>query len=251
MEKSHRRAYIKSHRYHLNSKNFHHPPLSQSIIFQVFRDTKESIASKSTAKTKAMAEGKKVVKVGVVDELMNQSLDQERPETWPGFIKDMHIASAKSIKAFRATAQEADDQERKAQALGPRPWSEIEKESEAELNKHLRNFEKLNKWLATQQEKKKDKGKVEEVEKAEAPDTEKCAKLMQSAVMGYDTMRRREKGLEPRSEKEYGKPWNDLGVWTKQVVEQGEKDNGEGTTPLTMAFLFKRWVMQVACGERI
>ncbi|KAI4205908.1 MAG: hypothetical protein LQ350_000093 [Teloschistes chrysophthalmus] len=198
-----------------------------------------------------MAEGKKVVKVGVVDELMNQSLDQERPETWPGFIKDMHIASAKSIKAFRATAQEADDQERKAQALGPRPWSEIEKESEAELNKHLRNFEKLNKWLATQQEKKKDKGKVEEVEKAEAPDTEKCAKLMQSAVMGYDTMRRREKGLEPRSEKEYGKPWNDLGVWTKQVVEQGEKDNGEGTTPLTMAFLFKRWVMQVACGERI
>ncbi|KAL9579500.1 MAG: hypothetical protein Q9212_005073, partial [Teloschistes hypoglaucus] len=231
MEKTHRWTCIKVTSSPLDLRNLLlSSTFSEASSFiHIFRDTIESIASKSTAKTEAMAEEKKVVKVGVVDKFMNQLPGHDHPDSWPGFLKNIHIASAKSIEEFRATAQEADDQERKAQALKPRPWSEIEKESEAELNKHLRHFEKLNEWLATrQQAKEKRHGTVEEVEKAEAPDTEACAKLMQSAVMGYDTMRRREKGLKPRSEKEYGKPWDDLGVWTKQMVEQGEvEDRGE------------------------
>ncbi|KAL8638114.1 MAG: hypothetical protein Q9228_004698 [Teloschistes exilis] len=185
-----------------------------------------------------MAEEEKVVKVGVVNELMDQSLSHEGLEFWSEFIKYIHIASARSVEEFRATAQEADDEVREAQGLKPRPWSEIEKESEARSDEFLNEFdEKLDKWKAAwQQAKDKDPDTVEEIEKAAAPDTEKCVKLMRSAVMGYDAMRRREKGLEPRSEEEYKKAWDDFGVWIDQMVEQGavvedgdepEKDNGQ------------------------
>ncbi|KAI4106103.1 MAG: hypothetical protein L6R37_002367 [Teloschistes peruensis] len=188
-----------------------------------------------------MAGEEKVVKVCVVNELMDQSLGHEGLEFWSKFIKYIHIASARSVEEFRATAQEADDEMREAQGLKPRPWNEIETESEARLDEFLNDFDKkLDKWEAAwQQAKDKDPDAVEEIEKAAAPDTEKCVKLMRSAVMGYDAMRRREKGLEPRSE-EYEKAWDDFGVWIDQMVEQGavvedgdepEKDKGKGTTP--------------------
>ncbi|KAL8665650.1 MAG: hypothetical protein Q9202_002154 [Teloschistes flavicans] len=203
-----------------------------------------------------MAEEDGVVKVGVVDELMDQSLGQEGVEFWSEFVKHILTASAKSVEEFRTIAQEADDEQRQAQGLSPRPWSEIEKESEAESNEFLNDFdEEVNRWKAAwQRAKEKDPGTAEKMEKAEeAPDTEKCAKLMRSAVMGYDAMRRREKGLEPRSDEEYERACDDFGVWIEQMVgevaemaevEDGDesecKDNGKGTTPPDMASLSLR-----------
>ncbi|KAL8684642.1 MAG: hypothetical protein Q9218_008203, partial [Villophora microphyllina] len=136
--------------------------------------------------TEGMAEENKAVKVGVVDELMDQSLGEEGLQFWQEFINHIFTAHSKSVKEFRTITQATDNEKRKAQGLEPRPWTDIEKELEAESNGYLNDFdEEVNKWKDTwQQAREKGPGTAEENEKAEYPDTEKCEKLMKSAVMG-------------------------------------------------------------------
>lgn len=68
---------------------------------------------------------------------LNDALDSDEHAFWKYMAEDVEggMYSAAHIKDFRQAFQEADDEERKAKGLEPRPWSDIAQTLEKQFRK--------------------------------------------------------------------------------------------------------------------
>ncbi|KAI4279508.1 MAG: hypothetical protein LQ337_000209 [Flavoplaca oasis] len=165
------------------------------------------------------------------EEIASLKEELEKSEFWTAFMKEFDKAPMEILKDFqetmRETVQPKDDEQRKANGLEPRPWSEIATDLEEEaygfLNEYLEGIRECNAEERKSQglESRSDK----ELEAQQHPGLEHLFEGLQEVVMIYDDKKRKQDGLEPRSWQEFKKAF-------EEAVEGASKAGEDETSAL-------------------
>ncbi|KAL8729283.1 MAG: hypothetical protein Q9181_005053 [Wetmoreana brouardii] len=164
----------------------------------------------------------------IIADALDKAIGKDGVEFWTEFEKQLMKNSQKSVEEFRQTIQANDDKERKEKGLQPRPWTEIEKEKEEESDRFLEDFdEEVHKWDA---EWRNSKGlqprSAEELENDfDVPDLSNCWDLLKTIVISFDTQKRKENGLGPRSWDEFEESLRDLFAAVDEEIHDYEDKN--------------------------
>ncbi len=152
-------------------------------------------------------------------------------------MKEFDKAPKEILKYFqetmRETVQPKDDEERKANGLEPRPWSEIATDIEAEaygfLSEYLDGIRECN---ARERKSQGPESRFdEELEAQRHPGFKHVFERFQEVIMMYDDETRKQDGLEPRSWQEFKK------AFMEAVEEANEAGDDKTCALIKMASL--------------
>ncbi|KAL8871566.1 MAG: hypothetical protein Q9174_002629 [Haloplaca sp. 1 TL-2023] len=163
-------------------------------------------------------------------ETLNNALENDDATYWDHFEEDVGIYSkaiSENIQAFQAMLKAKDAEDRKQKGLDPRPWSELAKECEQQMNQAIEDMDEQVKMYDC--EARKEEGleprSSEEIKKVLYPDFDTATDMIKAVALKHDAAVRKKNGLEPRSWKEF----NDA-IWT-EVEGIGPAQEGSNDGP--------------------
>ncbi|KAL8967962.1 MAG: hypothetical protein Q9183_002681 [Haloplaca sp. 2 TL-2023] len=162
---------------------------------------------------------------------LNGALNNEDASFWEHFEEDVGIYSkaiSENIQAFQAMLKENDAEERKEKGLEPRPWSELAKDYEQQMNQGLEEVtEHIQEYDC---EMRKEKGleprSIEEIKSVMYPDFDTPTEMIKAVALKHDNAVRKKQGLEPRSWEEFN-----AAIWTEVEGPDGAQEGSSDGQP--------------------